>query len=465
MHIPLSAYFSHSWSDADLPANLMLWEQIADKCRLLIDKPEPTFEDTQPYFISRIEALMRRADVFVACIPTLPAEKQKPRIPNAIGDWRHNLCSPYILFELRLAERLDIPRLVLYDRNSEFRPPAYQLPHVLYVGRRFDELGALLAARTPDTVLQEQIKQWLDWISKNVVPRQEVAQPTAAYLLGNDADIAAGNIAEVIEDSGFERPRAITSLFHTDAELYCMLRSIGVLVADVSKPELQPLYLAAHSLMVPVIRLSSQVTQSAADQDLPPLLRGHPAGYQNDIVSFDVAGLFQQRLADRARAITRSAQPVIGREQGNILLYERTYKKDHFVFVSHDEKFEDRSLVNAIVQTCKAKGIKCWEYALENRAGEEWKTKMDAALQKTTHMICLLSPGYEQSPGCAEEWAFALDHKLPILPFLTRGRSRPAVDLRDRKIAHEPLFLFSPEPEESANRIVTLLRSVLLGQK
>jgi hypothetical protein len=63
-------YFSHSWDHDDLPVNLMLWKHLSKHCQLWIDRPEPTADEDRPYFISRIESLLRRADVFVCCLPT-----------------------------------------------------------------------------------------------------------------------------------------------------------------------------------------------------------------------------------------------------------------------------------------------------------------------------------------------------------------------------------------------------------
>jgi len=123
---PLSAYFSLSWNARDTLLNVNIWERLARDCHLLIDRPEEAHGGKRPYFICRIETLMRRSDVFVCCLPALPPERRTSRDPAAVGDWRYNEYSPFILFELRLAERADLPRFVLYDRESRFQPPSHQ---------------------------------------------------------------------------------------------------------------------------------------------------------------------------------------------------------------------------------------------------------------------------------------------------------------------------------------------------
>jgi hypothetical protein len=461
----LSAYFSHSWSDGDLPVNLALWEGLSQRCHLLVDQPEPTAEAMRPYFISRIESVLRRADVFVGCVPSLPPQRQGPRIPDAAGDWRFNLCSPYILFELRLAERANLPRFVLYDRASRFHPPAASSPHVRYVGRHFEELRALIASGGSDESLRLELEQWLAWVGGNHAPRNCARTGRTAFLVGDDqagAELQAA-VIEAVDTGGFDRPEPLTSAFHTDAELYQTLRSLDLLVVDLACPEHGPLYHAAHSLMVPTVRVHSRCEpdQELADAALPTLLRGHPAGYQKDLVTGRAGAPFQARLEDRARAAARSALPVMGFEAGRHLLVARTYPKPHFVFLSHDEKLDNRMLVDAIIRECRHQSITVWEYAVENRSGEVWRQNLNNALAKTTHMLALLSPGYEQSPGCREEWDFALEHRLQLLPFLTHGRTRPSVELRQEKIAHAPLS-DSVSPEESARRVVARLRETLL---
>ncbi len=465
--IPLAAYFSHSWSHHDLPINLMLWERLAGHCQLLIDKPEPTAESDRPYFISRIESILRRADLFFGCLPALPLGKQAVRRPDATGDWRYHLCSPYILFELRLAERADLPRFVLYDRASRFQPPPHSAPHVRYVGRHFDELRPVIAAGGQDHRLIEELEQWMAWVARNRPTRIDETRHRTACLLAEDQAGSAlqSLVSDTLEDVGFDRPQCLQNAFHTDAELYQAIRSVDLLVVDICRPELWPLYHVAHSLMVPTIRLQSAppATDPVADLFLPRLLRGHPAGYQLDLPVAQSRDEFSVRLRDRASAITRSTQPILGLENGRVVLYERTYPKRHLVFISHDEKLNDRALVDALVAKCREQGITFWEYAVENRSGDVWRRNMDDALAKATHLIALLSPGYEMSPGCREEFTHAVNSKsaVTLLPFLTHGRTKPSVELRGDQIAHEPL-LVSQSPAANAALVVERLRSRLL---
>src|SRR5437773_4063085 len=114
----LSAYFSHSWKPAHLPLNLAVWERLSKHCHLLIDQPVQRMREmAPPWYISRIEALIRRSDVFIGCVPASDTAVSETKS----GDWRVR-CSPFLLFEIRLAERANLPRFILFDHESRFRP-------------------------------------------------------------------------------------------------------------------------------------------------------------------------------------------------------------------------------------------------------------------------------------------------------------------------------------------------------
>jgi hypothetical protein len=112
-----AVYFSHSWRPRDVELNLQVWEQLARDCELLVDMPDEPGANP-PYYINRIEELFRRTDFFLSVL-TYREPKQ--------GDFEQVdaqlRCSPYSVFEIRLAERADRPRLILYERSTGFRPP------------------------------------------------------------------------------------------------------------------------------------------------------------------------------------------------------------------------------------------------------------------------------------------------------------------------------------------------------
>lgn len=410
-----NAYFSHKWSIDYLPIHTALWSRMASHCRFLLDQPEPAGGVARPYFISRLESLMRRADVMVCVIPV--QGESDFSTSSAANDYKFADCSPYILFELRLAERLGIPRLVLYDRRSSFRPTPSTNPRVIQVCRDFGELGELLAAGKEDADLSTAIDDWLRTVNRSRCPKNWTVPTRSGTLFGPGTVLSAQEelLQRAMQSSGFDRPDRIQADW-TDAELINVLRSLGLLVVDVSDPFALPLMHVAQALMVPTIRVMR------AEFELPSLLWGHPAGYQLDLVKWgrdvDDSSLLQQ-LSDRGRAVARGVKPVVGLEQGTALLHQRTYlDPGHSVFISHNEKPGDRKLVELLVDEFNRRGIHYWEYVIENRAGADWQQRMQAGLQDASHMVALVAPRYEKSDGCMEEWNFAMSKRIPLLPFL-----------------------------------------------
>ena len=125
-----SLYFSHSWRPRDVNLNVNVWEALCSECELLVDAPEEPGADP-PYYINRIEELLRRSDLFVSVLTF-----REPRDGDFTAADTKLRCSPYSLFEIRLAERADIPRLILYERSTGFRPPSIQRPWEAYGWQR-----------------------------------------------------------------------------------------------------------------------------------------------------------------------------------------------------------------------------------------------------------------------------------------------------------------------------------------
>lgn len=442
MNASFAAYFSHSWNAENLPINLLLWRHIACRCHLVIDQPEPTFEDKRPYFISRMETLMRHADVMICC---LPAQKRDVEFCGDAGDWRPTATSPYILFELRLAERLDLPRLVLFDAGSRFQAPPYAPPHVRYIKCKFRELADLDAAGRFSPAILNEIDAWLEWISINRSPSPWTPPSRTAFLLSSHSRLVsqAPLLSQAFDEGGFDAPEPLTSLFQTDAELYQTLRSIGLLIVDVRQQDLWPLYHAAHSLMVPSIRIDSLLaSEGPAELPLPMLLRGHPVGYQKDLINEPASqdDLLFQRVRDRALAASRSSRAISTSADGEALLYQRTFAKgNHLVFISHHHRPNERAFVDYIIASLKAKGVPVWEYGDRNQAAENWEKNLDQALGQMTLMVALMGDIYECRPACLKEWNHALSCGIDILPFLVGGRTKASEALRPSKTTHKIL--------------------------
>lgn len=105
----LNAYYSHPWR-THVSVNLAIWQAMSADCNLIIDRPTIFEGIDPPFYINRIESLFQQTDVFVACLPF----QQQPT--GELGPQ----CSPFALFEIRMAERAGLTRFVLYDPRTQF---------------------------------------------------------------------------------------------------------------------------------------------------------------------------------------------------------------------------------------------------------------------------------------------------------------------------------------------------------
>ncbi|RDJ94234.1 hypothetical protein B4Q13_16015, partial [Lacticaseibacillus rhamnosus] len=110
------------------------------------------------------EELLRRSDLFVS---VLTYREQRENDFTAADQTLR--CSPYSLCEIRLAERADIPRLILFERGTGFKPPLRQRPWEVYVP--FDR-GA-----------RDQLPEHSQW-TKVVEPKIDGASVSLIYLDG-----------------------------------------------------------------------------------------------------------------------------------------------------------------------------------------------------------------------------------------------------------------------------------------
>ena len=171
-------------------------------------------------------------------------------------------CSPYILFEIRSAERADLPRFILFDPRTGFRPPPNAGPHAVYLAGKLDEISSRLEHQSEDVTLAE-LDRWLVWLEENLRPRVEGGQFTCAFLLEKGPEFNAFRVLarEAISKAGFGEPLELSDGFHNDAELLQVLRGLRLLVVDISSSSLLPLYHLAHALIVPSVRLQCRDRQ------------------------------------------------------------------------------------------------------------------------------------------------------------------------------------------------------------
>jgi hypothetical protein len=417
-----SAYFSHSWRPQEVDLNQEAWRAMSAECNLLVD--EDTAENP-PYFISRIEQYIRRSDLFVAILThrDSPSERVKPFVALAgarSADCRAR-CSEASLFEVRLAERARKPRLVLYDPRTKFVPGSPNSALVRYAP--FEPLDVL---QRRSTCIADEMEDWLRELRKNKIePRHSRPNQTALLLLGpsQESKELAASIRSVLEEEGYTDVREVLDTW-TDAQVVSTLQSSSLLVADIAEAAVWDLYAMAHALFVPTIRLARS-SSAEAHPDLPWLLRGHPYGYQADLVRWTDLNDLSVAVQERAVAMRDTRRLIDSYEVGRDFLERRRFPGQHRVFISHNLKGEDLPVIDGIVAALRARTISCWEYSNENRSGEKWPQRMKEELSGATHGVVVLSHGYDSSTPCDDELSFLVDKQAILLPFFHGDRNTP----------------------------------------
>lgn len=419
-----AVYGSHSWRPRDVDLNLRVWEELASHCELLVDIPEEPGANP-PYYINRIEELLRRCDLFLGVL--VEREPQKGEFTGKDASLR---CSPYALFEIRLAERADITRLVIYERSSGFRPPRNLRPWEMYVP--FDR-G--MKDRLPEQgqwakVVRPKIQQWKDWAKTHRLPGSYELSTFAATIGGGSLPYPALEAVEdALRDSNYEPLRCDVER-QKSSEVFRVLREAGLVVAEFSGLDgaLAQLYGAVHGLGLPAIRM---IHARDGRTELPWILRGDPGGYENDIVAWQEPSDLRGQIEPRIKAMSRLSRALRDGEASDYLQSKRY--SQFFVFISHSLKGPDRALVEEIYELLKQRHVTPFEYHEVNVAGTDWRQALNDSLRKTTHFVPLLDAEYEKSPTCTYELEEILkrENQVTTLPFMIAGRDRP-----NPKLAH-----------------------------
>lgn len=426
-----SIYLSHSWHARDVAFNVWVWERLAGRCDLLVDKPASQAEDP-PYYVNRLEEAIRRSDIFAAVL----THRNNADAAGSSGD-RALHCSAGSLFEIRLAERANRPRLVLYERSTRFRRPDFDQTNARYIA--FDR-GAELLPEALDRI-DIEISSWLDWVDSCRKPRfLDVSDRSLVLLPTAIQKPLLDDLQAAIERAPYGRIELLHCEGRTDSAVVTQVRSAGLLVADVTSDGTREPYAVTHALFIPTIRLASD------GASLPWILDGHPGGFQHDLIRMNQNSDWLTTVTDRANAMFRITHP-LGMDEGKKYLKSRRYK-GVYVFLSHNLKPGSRTILDHLIEFMHDEHIEYYEYYRVNKAGDEWPPKLKAALAKTTLFVGMLADGYEDSDVCLDEWKAADDSQTPIIAFLVNGRTT-----RTNLTRKHAKTLDGPDPAQNAETI------------
>lgn len=270
-------YISHSWRPRDVELNLRVWGELGESFELLVDVPEELGADP-PYYINRIEELLRRADFFLGVLT-----HREPRKGDLTETDSHLRCSPYSLFEIRLAERADIPRLVLYERSTSFQPPRNLRPWEVYLPFDRGTEDRLPEQHQWTTVIKKKIRQWKSWVMDHRKPASYEQSTYAVALVDSSRRDSVYGVLEASLQAGGFQPVCCNPNKTRSSEAFRILREAGLVLAEfgIRDDNYAQLYAAAHGLGLPAIRMLHSLE---GQSDLPWILQGDSGGHQNDIV-------------------------------------------------------------------------------------------------------------------------------------------------------------------------------------
>jgi hypothetical protein len=427
----LAVYFSQSWRPRDVDLNVHVWSELSGDCELLVDEPEDPALDP-PYYINRIEELLRRADLFLAVLTFRPRDTPPQ-------------CSPYMLFEIRLAERMDLPRLVLYERKTGFRPPQHPRLWECYVPFERGQRESLMDGSAWEKTILPRVHTWTGWCARHRLPAGYEQSTAAALLVDNTADAGAVDAVRPVLETHYDRILECDPERQGSDAAIRNLREAGLVAAfDLASP----LYAAAHVAGLPSIRM----VRGEPGTPLPWIVRFGAGGYEEDIVYWTSPDSLAAQVEPRVRAMFRLST---AKRDGKDITYLTSKRyRDFLVFVSHNLKPPDDLLVRRICDLLREHNVAIFEYNDHNRAGIEWRPAMEEALRKTTHFVALVGPTYDQSQTCTEEVEAVLARgpAVKILPFKVLGRLTP----HPRLPVHNEL-LRSEDPEVNAEEVVKIV--------
>ncbi len=441
----IETYFSHSWRPADVELNVLVWEKIAPKCCLSVDR-EGSERREGGFFVNRLEYLIGQSQAFVSMLAFRGETPEKQLPTRQDSDLK---CSKASLFEIRLAERARKPRLVIYDQGTRFVPPNLPPDSDLAV---YLSIKASRELNNGGELIQPAVESWLSRLEHyrhqgHIQPRTDVT-----ILINKENERCAticSEIKEGLRDSRFATVHEVEP-WHLDSQIIHMLQTTDLLIAEVGSIDNSVLGVA-HALFIPTIRFTVAPEPRIK---LPAVLTGHPVGYERDIFYVDKIENLSGAIRDRISAMDSERHLIRDRAEG--LAYFRKYlTKPNRVFVSHNLPDSDAAITEKLVAKLREHNINVWEYRHEMKtsSGAIWEERLEAAMNATTHVVFIAGQDFEAKPQCAKELHyFAVERKLgegQVFPFLRGNRLLPIPQFNKMNNTKLP-----DDPDAAANMIV-----------
>lgn len=410
----LMAYFSHSYRPVDNPVNLHFWEMFSE--RGLSFAVDPPSRGRRPMDVTYLEWLMAQSACFVAVIP------RREDAPSPF-------CSPYQLFEYRLAVRAGMPRLIFLQDDLEARRLGID-PDDVMIFRRRDIKGFRGEHEERVRVFADRVKQQAD-------PRPRGAQPIGLVTSSGDpayGEEVVSRMQEVIE-STLGRSSTVIDPARFDSD-YRLLQAVGdcdVLVSEIRPPYVPAdLYGLIHGRALPTLRIahlapgespedagaamrlavrpgSLKTPAPEAPRGWPILLRGYQVDPSMQPVLFwnDPEDLCRRMAESLARIATE--RTVLGSPEVARQYFQRLGRLHGKVFISNFRA--QNELAGSTAAALRKESLEVFHYTDVTRdpSRPNWKDEVRGELELCTQFIALIDEGFNSSPWCVWETEVAVD--------------------------------------------------------
>ena len=114
------------------------------------------------------------------------------------------------------------------------------------------------------------------------------------------------------------------------------------------------------------------------------------------------------------------------------------------IFISYSRA--DLGVVQALVEKIRRRNYRVWMDKSDIKAGTNWQNAIEQAIQASAALLVVISPKSIDSEWVGIEYNAALDHGLPVIPYLCCGATEKDLPLRLRR--HNAVFEGDPQAFE-----------------
>lgn len=411
----LKAFLSHSYKASHI--NLFFYALLSEVLEIHFDVDESTMATN----VTRLERLIRDADVFIGIFP----------IPEKLGDDPEEedlqKACRYFKLELDIATRLRKPSIVFIDERYGSLFPIMGTQYVI----RYNWQEVLADGAVPSlNAFKHLISGFIQEIENYVVHKRLSSvgienkdkigifvpdiNHESTYFTASTAFAIKAAVEEVVK--GKKEVEILTPPYHLAERFYKRLGTFDFVILDMNCQSGMSAFL--HGLGIPMVRVDSL---SSKDNIAMQFLVGkHTVGYPKDIIRASDEADFLSELKERLVAIREKTKQIKLKKTAEAYFTKAVLRKE-VVFVSYSGENENEAA--PIIDKLKTTFTDVFNYrdkAESIAPGEPWIEEIFDSLSSSSLAVLLLSDSYLKSGNCEHEMQEIVglhdNKKLKILP-------------------------------------------------